>query len=403
MNRTLKREFTMAWLVPILVVAGILQASSAATAQELIQRTADLRLSDTASQALNEIKRLTRGDVQVVRIDANQLHRPNLNVSLTPNRSVNFDATSRDSTPSGFASVGAIAGLSPGSTTFAVNGNAVTASIQADDGLYRIRPLTPEGQGGAHALFKAGPQPPEHPRIIQRLRRDADAPLSPEVEVVPEADQSLTEIVVLVAYTPAVASKVADVKGLVDLAFIETNASYTNSAVFIKLISATPRPVLTEYVESGTESSLDALKNPSDRKMDELHQLRDQHKADLVVLLTDDSEFCGLASEIRATKNSAFAVVYHDCATGYYSFAHEIGHLQGARHNDEVDNSDKPFAHGHGYMDPGRDRRTIMAYNCPDGCQRMPQWARPPEWGNVTRAHDARVLNQTRKYIASFR
>jgi hypothetical protein len=274
----------------------------------------------------------------------------------------------------------------------------VTGSIQTDEGLYRIRPLG----AGAHAIFKVGRFPHEHPRSIER-QRDELRDL-PQFERVPEADTSITEVRVLVAYTPAVADNVNDVKGLVDLAITEANASYRNSDVYIKLVAAESSPLKVNYQEAGShEEDLEALKNPSDGKMDEVHRIRNEKKADLVVLLINNGQFCGLASQIFANKDTAFAVVYHDCATGYYSFAHEIGHLQGARHNHEVDSNIIPFVFGHGFMDRVHKRRTVMSYDCPDGCDRLPQWARPPDWGSRELANDALVLNITRRYVASFR
>ena len=60
----------------------------------------------------------------------------------------------------------------------------------------------------------------------------------------------------------------------------------------------------------------------------------------------------GQADAIYADASSAFAIVDYDCATGYYSFGHELGHLQGARHDPNNDPTSTPFAYGHGYQDP---------------------------------------------------
>ena len=63
-----------------------------------------------------------------------------------------------------------------------------------------------------------------------------------------------------------------------------------------------------------------------------IHRL-DQHGADLVSLLQDSPQYCGLAyrmaTESTSFASSAFSIVHHSCATGYYSFAHEIGHTMG--------------------------------------------------------------------------
>ena len=81
---------------------------------------------------------------------------------------------------------------------------------------------------------------------------------------------------------------------------------------------------------------------------------------------------------IGSTAATAFAAVHWDCATGYYSFAHEIGHLQSARHDIATDPSTSPYAYGHGYRyepSSGSRWRTIMAYNCTRSCPRLNFWS----------------------------
>ena len=76
----------------------------------------------------------------------------------------------------------------------------------------------------------------------------------------------------------------------------------------------------------------------------------------------------GIEDALRLPRSTAFgvydgayAVVGQNCATGYYSFGHEIGHLQGARHNPEADGLTLPFAYGHGFQNNVAPRwRTIM-------------------------------------------
>lgn len=58
---------------------------------------------------------------------------------------------------------------------------------------------------------------------------------------------------------------------------------------------------------------------------------------DIGVFVIDNSSYCGLASGIDSTASTAFVAVHYDCMLGYYSFAHEIGHLHGARHNTQAD------------------------------------------------------------------
>ncbi|MEM6822264.1 MAG: M12 family metallo-peptidase, partial [Verrucomicrobiota bacterium] len=99
---------------------------------------------------------------------------------------------------------------------------------------------------------------------------------------------------------------------------------------------------------------------------------------------------------------------HHNCATGYYSFGHEIGHLFGARHDRYVDNETTPFPYGHGFLN-GNQWRTIMGYgNGCDSCQRRNYWSNPDvKLGGVATGTDdhennARVLREEAKRIAAF-
>ena len=145
--------------------------------------------------------------------------------------------------------------------------------------------------------------------------------------------------------------------------------------------------------------------------MSDVRAHRDHSGADLVALIIAQPDYCGLADAIMAKASTAFAVVYYDCATGYFSFAHELGHLMGARHNEQTDPTKVPFTYGHGYLhiSPPPSWRTIMAYDCPSHCQRLPYWSNPMikygavAMGTVATNDDARVLNSTAATVASFR
>lgn len=61
------------------------------------------------------------------------------------------------------------------------------------------------------------------------------------------------------------------------------------------------------------------------------------------------------------------------CPTIAYSaalFGHEIGHLQGARHNCEADSSLKPVPYG-AWLSARPLSDAIMSYNCSASCPRL--------------------------------
>src|SRR5262249_35151376 len=131
---------------------------------------------------------------------------------------------------------------------------------------------------------------------------------------------------------------------------------------------------------------------------------------DLSALIINQTDFCGLADAIMANASTAYAVVHYGCATGYYSFAHELGHLMGARHDPANDSTTTPFAYGHGYQQTATSPtwRTIMPYNCPSNCTRLQYWSNPSvtydnrPMGTAPTNDNARVLNATATTVAAF-
>lgn len=119
------------------------------------------------------------------------------------------------------------------------------------------------------------------------------------------------------------------------------------------------------------ENDLIAIKNNST-----VQDLRNQHNADVVLLITDGNygTIAGVADAILATQSSTFAIVEAEYSGGPdYTFAHELGHLQGAQHHpDDPIDPNGPFSYGFGHrfsykasiFVPRRYRSTIMAYPC---------------------------------------
>jgi len=285
-----------------------------------------------------------------------------------------------------------------------VKNGDVTGTVRSGDDLYTVRPLG----GGLHALIRQDQNkfPPEHPPTFEEKEKKSP----PQLSVLTTADEPNAPRIlrILVAYTPRVAAARSDILSLIDVAVTETNLGYRNSHVNLRAELAYAYEV--NYQESGDhDMDLANFRNVSDGIMDEVHDLRNTHKADVCVLLIDNNSYCGTASAVLADESTAFAVVHYDCATGYYSFAHEIGHLQGARHNKEADPEIGPFSYGHGYYYEANKWRTIMSYNCPLGCTRLPYWANPTvlyngvPMGTESDSNDSRVLNETAAIVTAFR
>lgn len=294
--------------------------------------------------------------------------------------------------------------------------NGVTASVTVGETLYSIEPLG----NGVHTVTKIDQSgfPAEHTPDNPSGALDASAapvPLAARSGGTAPGEataQALINTNVLVVYTASAASAAGNIANKIQLAVDETNQSYANSGININMVRVHTAQV--SYSESGRSFSqhVSALQGTTDGAMDNVHTLRNTYGADIVVLVVNDPEACGQAAAIKATASSAFAVADQSCITGYYSFAHEIGHLQGARHDRYVDGSTTPYAYGHGYYPSSKNWRTIMAYgNGCSNCTRIKWWSSPlktyPSTGQVmgTAAYEdnARVLNLTAATVAAFR
>lgn len=287
------------------------------------------------------------------------------------------------------------------------NGDKLTGTIRKNGELYQLRPL----RSGGHAIARIdeSKMPADHPAAYDFLPRiDMNKALRSPKANGDVSIQAISTIRVMVVSTQSAVTASGDIAGLVNLAVAETNQGYANSGVEITLQLA--GQYTTSYVQSGSFSTdLSRFRGTADGYMDSYHATRNTVAADVMMLLINNSSSCGLASGIGSTASTAFAVTHYSCATGYYSFGHEIGHLQSARHDPAADPSTSPYAYGHGYRSPTSAWRTIMAYNCTSGCPRINYWSNPAKtfggqaMGTTATSHNQRVLNNTKATIAAFR
>jgi peptidyl-Asp metalloendopeptidase len=304
------------------------------------------------------------------------------------------------------------------------DGTDVAGTVRASGRLFRIEPLA--GRGHALVEIDESAWPADHPAgalpdagtapgaSAGMLSLDAGASAgtpsfprrTPRVNPPPPAQTSIDAMVVM---TDAAAAAVGNPQAFIQLAIAETNVGYRNSGVPITLRLA--GWYTTSYVTADFNTDLDRFTGQADGFLDEFHARRDQIGADVNVLLIRDPayQYCGLAW-LNASAAHAFSVTDHRCATGNYTFAHEIGHNQGA-HHDPDNSTNSYFSYGHGYPQPTHGWRTIMAYACSGGqaCPRINAWSTPQRYrdrvpmGNRNRSDNARVLRETRSVVAGFR
>ncbi|AOD15822.1 zinc-dependent metalloprotease [Xanthomonas fragariae] len=299
-----------------------------------------------------------------------------------------------------------LSGVDPlNSAILVLSGDTITGTIRYAGKLYRLRPLA----DGRHVLVQVEESrlPQEHPAeysLLPKIEMPSDGRVTAAAA---SSGSPATTRVLVVATKQAVTAYGGNMQSLVQLAVAEANQGYINSNVGITLQLA--RYETTSYTETGNfTTDLQRFRVTNDGYMDSIHTSRNTYTADVGVIVLNNSSYCGLASGIGSTAATAFASVYWDCATGYYSFAHEIGHLQSTRHDATNDPGTSPYAYGHGYR-YGNSWRTIMAYDCTSGCPRLNYWSNPNisynrvPMGNASTADNQRVLVNTKATIAGFR
>ena len=313
---------------------------------------------------------------------------------------------------------GRLSGGSGGTFTVSVNHGVMAANIRAPgkgsyqiryagDGLHSVREIDeskfpPCGTGPEDALPAPGQA----------------AQMAPAAEGCPD-DGSVIDL--MVVYTTVARLSIGGTEAmetLIDLAEFETNDAYLNS----QITSTRVRVVLThetDYSESGSSSTDRArLSNPGDGFMDEVIALRDQVAADVVTLMVNNFEVCGRAyfsiqSENTPFPELGFNVVKTLCATGNYTFGHELAHNQGCRHDRLHDNSDGgAFLYSHGYIHPGNTFRTVMGV-VTSGVRRIRYFSNPDVLynglptgiapGDANSAHNALTIANTAFNVANFR
>ena len=262
--------------------------------------------------------------------------------------------------------------------------------------------------------------PDEHEVVVPEvsLPRSADT-----AKAGTAADDGST-IDIMVVYTPSARDAVGGTAAMasrIALGISETNQGYANSGVVqrFRLVHTAEVAYAEATGASGFNAALYDLQDPDDGKMDNVHALRNAYGADIVSLIINNDEYCGLGYLMTSTATNfaayAFNVVYYSCATGYYSLAHECGHNQGAQH--ERDNASLPilYSYAYGYQQTAAPSpfRTIMAYDCDGGCTRVNYWSNPDVSYNgyptgvvstsPTAADNRLTLNNTRTIVANWR
>ena len=335
-----------------------------------------------------------------------------------------------------------------------IQGPDVLGSIRCGDETYKFHPLG----DGVTAVYKFDASQlrrhpsgwgkfmenswTEHIRDWERYMHEQVRSGSPRRDPgTPDAAADIgDEVDILVAYTPTAARQVGNIDAFIQFAIDNTHRIYGNSNIELRLrlvhkhqVNYSEGPHMAVDLErltfTPTDRSLEGFRPDPRGDMDEIHGLRDRYGADLVALIVGQTSgaVCGIAwlpdfgrSPNRDFADAGFSVIAQNCETlTYHSFAHEIGHNQGANHDPDSTCGSPPctpppptFPYRHGRCNTAEGWRTTMSYvaNIHGTCWREIEYFSSPllnyrgmPTGDAARRDNRRVLLETASRVANFR
>ena len=304
-----------------------------------------------------------------------------------------------------------------GSTvTLVVMGDDVIGTLHHDGATYEVQPLG----GGLTAVYLYDGTQSRSPPFVNDIVVQDIAPKAAAVpELTPLSEQGDDDAIdVLVAYSSNVKRATANIDARIALLLLQTHLVYANSGIDkrVRVVHSyqTSYVPLAERNPGVRDRDLDRMRASDDGFADEAHGLRERYGADIVALLFQHSgSFCGggiaysLPSDPVGDLWTDYAFMVSglgDVASGCIeddglTFAHEVGHLQGAEHNpeDPTTTANRHYAYGHGNCNAATGWRTVMALDTNGRCpKQIPYFSGPEVLYEGTATGDAGVRNVAR-------
>ncbi len=322
--------------------------------------------------------------------------------------------TNIDRFDTGFVLSGAVEGVDGSTVTLSVVNQTLSASIALPELLYQVRFVN--NFPAVYEIDYILALPESEPEMVP--------PALPEGMIFPQAtgDDDGSQIDVLVVYTPLAMIQLGGssaTNAYINQSISDTNSAYANSQINQRMHLVHAAQV--SYAETSYDLSYilqNHLTPTSDGNLDTVHSLRNSYNADLVVLLVQKTGLtCGVGWLMDSNFiNNAFAPygfsvvnVSSSCQSGsLFTLAHETGHNMGAQHNIEDSSGQGAYSYSYGHWASDYSFRTVMAYDCPSGCQRIKYFSNPNVFYNglttgTSGRNNARTLNNTALVVANFR
>ncbi len=197
----------------------------------------------------------------------------------------------------------------------------------------------------------------------------------------PVALDSGETIDLMVVYTQATRAiyGTSGIESMIINAVDSANTAYARSQITARLRLVHMAEI--DYTETGDMG--EALDEITDGNIAGVNALRDQYGADVVSMIDEDSNYCGIAWVMTPgwlsnnMERLAFNVTYSGCL-GNHTMTHEIGHNEGCAHDRANSSVAGSYPYSHGHRDSVTGFRTIMSYSCPGGtCPRISNFSNP--------------------------
>jgi hypothetical protein len=267
----------------------------------------------------------------------------------------------------------------------------------------------------------SGIEPPTPPRANLRSAQMENEFLETTATNCSSTAESTTMVTidVLVLYTQK-AKTWAETRGgiehVINQAIQRSNEVMDNSKTYIKFELV--YKYQTTYTETDSIADLYRLQDPEDGYMDEVHALRKQYHADLVMLFSEIEKDGGLGFVLDTESgihSYAFAYSRIQQVTTGYTMVHEMGHNMGCQHHKLQGGSQGLYTYSYGWRGTNNTGKvsTVMTYENFDQAQNgvfpnIPYFSSPDltingtAIGNKDTANNALTLRRSKNITSHY-